>query len=179
MDTSEEREWKLVKKAFRPLSFLDIRPKIYYKRVKNCILELHSIPETKINDKRRGMKNRLFAKFRGSHFWCHRIFDITNRKFLGELEHDYINPWDLTTHPIVYQAKKLVAADHYEIDSNIICGGGIHVFMTLEAAFCYQPHFGCVFYMQHGQMMAVGPQGDVVASNECRPDHVISIHVMC
>jgi hypothetical protein len=125
--------WKQVASQFGHTKNREQTPGIGYKRLKNNLiveLEIGSIH----NQDRKSVINSTWAKYRSKHPRCLRILDAQTLQWVTEPVKHF---WDKECFAIYEPGKDVRYNTIWEPDVDIVCGPGIHYFLTLEAAFCY------------------------------------------
>ena len=127
-----------------------------YKACKNSIVTLLLLDDTKTNEKRNGVVDDNYAKFR-----CNRaiVINITNVKTGEKMEED-VSIYDDN---FVYSARKIVKTN-YDLNLNEVCSEGIHYFKTEEAALSWFNRQTYIFpdgnltaWYENGQKESEGP----------------------
>jgi len=97
-----------------------------YKACRNSIVTLELLADSKTNEKRDGIVDKNYAKFR-----CDKakVIDIINVKTGEKMKTDI----SIRDERFEYSLEKFVETDFYT-DLNEVCAGGIHYFKTKEAA---------------------------------------------
>jgi hypothetical protein len=85
------------------------------------------------NEDRGAVINKDFAKFRCNGLIVILIFDLVDNTCISSINH--ITPYYYMT--TLYEVGKLVKPDFFDSNLNDICTHGIHYFLTLKAATCY------------------------------------------
>ncbi len=100
--------------------------------------------EFKCNEGRENIINKQFAKYRANGFYVQAIIDYNTLEEIGILIHYYKKKH------IIYEVGKLVTPDHFDNNLNLICGRGIHYFITLRAAYYYDSKKLTSFWNSNG-----------------------------
>lgn len=104
-----------------------------YDSKQKWLVVFEKLKETKTNEKRKGVFDRVCAKFRADTLKVVDIIDIYNPSASVEyITHRY------NFNEIKYQINRTVTADNYNEKIDKICTGGIHYFKTLITAFYYR-----------------------------------------
>ena len=103
---------------------------IVYKACGEYIVELKRLSDTITNEKRDGVVDSNYAKFRGNKFLVHSIKHKITKKNISEIEN--------TEFPdkIKYIVSKEISTEFCE-NLNEICAKGIHFFNSFDAAYYY------------------------------------------
>ncbi len=110
---------------------------VVFKRCSDNILVLkRPLENFQSNEKRKDVFDPNFAKFRCNGLFVVEIIEVTNVfKNLLSINHK----WNSTK--IRYTVGEIVKPDYFDFDLDLVCGHGIHYFLTLEAAFYYECRF--------------------------------------
>jgi hypothetical protein len=130
------QEWKEVKAAFGT-DHLEIKPGIGYKQLNGYIAKLSFGTENNLD--RYGIKARQWSKFRAKDVKCVSIWCLTTKTwYKKEIKNIFFDFESSLRFFATYEEGKEVVYDNkYSDDINQVCAGGIHFFLTLEAAFFY------------------------------------------
>jgi hypothetical protein len=106
----------------------------------DCIVVMRKPENVKCNELRTGVVDKNFAKFRCNGLITVAIYDLNLKKFILTLEHFvligyFLNVLNLN---VTYTVGTLTEPDKYAEDISLICGSGIHYFLSLEAALNYK-----------------------------------------
>lgn len=92
--------------------------------------------DTKTNEERKDVANKNRAKFRANKLM---VVEIINYDDIKTKTTFIVNTTDYGK-PLRYEVGKIVECDQFDDDVNVVCGGGIHYFKTLQAACYYGPY---------------------------------------
>jgi len=110
-----------------------------FKRCGDCIVGL-SLPDAKedTNLHRCDVMDRRFAKFRARFVVVVFIYNQIAKEFISQKHHIFypIDSWKTPT-PIVYEVGTCAFPDSYDPNLRKVCSHGIHFFLSLQAAVCY------------------------------------------
>lgn len=82
--------------------------------------------------------NRDYAKYRAKCAYVEDITDLSGNTLPDvRIAYSIYKPYGLADHALVYRKGQFVYPEHYTNDINIVCGGGIHFYLTLEAVTSY------------------------------------------
>jgi hypothetical protein len=107
------------------------------------LVVLEKLSDTRTNEKRRGIHDSKFAKFRADKLKVIEIFDVNNlnvdRKSITNVYTDnkYEGYDDVIFHKIVYTVGDIVYPDFYDEAIENVCSNGIHYFKSFDTAFSY------------------------------------------
>lgn len=87
---------------------------------------------TKTNEKRKGVFDCKYAKFRANELKVIKIINTRNPKLMKK---HVKNTYDGVE--IVYEINKITKSDSYDDDIEIVCSNGIHYFKTMITAYYY------------------------------------------
>jgi hypothetical protein len=148
--------FKEVAAAFGHRKRLESKPGIGYKRLpKDLIVELEIGPVH--NQCRSRMVNENWAKCRAKQPRCLRILDTLTMEWVQTPVQHF---WDTHSFAIYEPGQEVRYNTEWEPDVTVICGPGIHYFLTLEAAFCYDLLRTTIFVrVQDGQYCAFDDNG--------------------
>jgi hypothetical protein len=117
-----------------------------FKRCGNVIVGMQFDPDKQSTLNRNGIVDRRYAKFRSE-----RISEVVFlyephwKTTLTQWRHIFANS------AVMYAKGKSVQPNSFDTDIQAICAPGIHFFLTLEAALCYEPKSGsCLFWLSNG-----------------------------
>ncbi len=86
----------------------------------------------KCNEMRKNVKDKKYAKFRCNGLYVVDIIDGLTLEHKTKILHHSVYLW------IWYEVNQFVAPDFYPENIDIVCGNGIHYFLSLDAAFHYE-----------------------------------------
>ena len=104
---------------------------IVYKACGEYIVELKRLSDTITNEKRDGVVDRNYAKFRGNKFFVHSIKHKITNDHLSEIENTVFSD-----KIIKYIVGEEISTEFCE-NLNKICAEGIHFFRSFDAAYYY------------------------------------------
>lgn len=82
--------------------------------------------------------NRDYAKYRAKCAYVEDIIDLSGNPLPDvRIAYSIYKPYGLAHHALVYRKGQFVYPEHYTKDINIVCGGGIHFYLTQAAVFSY------------------------------------------
>jgi len=118
-----------------------------YKACRKSIVTLELLDDSINNEKRDGVIDKNYAKFR-----CDKakVISITEVKTGEKIEKDI----SIFHHKFEYKLGKIVKAFNFNFDLDIVCSEGIHYFKTKEAAlswFYSYPDDGKISWYENGQ----------------------------
>jgi hypothetical protein len=136
---------------WEPLRLMvDDKPNCLYKYANDfCIIELRyptlaECPKFQCNETRQVVDKR-FAKYRANCLYVVRILDVENGAWKQQCS-------ALRDPKTIYRVGELVFPNGYEPNQDIVCGQGIHYFLTLQAVFCLliECHLGYLLVTEDG-----------------------------
>jgi antitoxin component YwqK of YwqJK toxin-antitoxin module len=114
---------------------LDAKTSFVYKfcgnHIKETIIVMQKLSETRDNEIRVNIYDSNFAKFRASHLLVVLILDINN----PDIEYESTDNRDFEY--TLYEKEKIVYPDSFDPDLDKICSNGIHYFKSIDAAFYF------------------------------------------
>lgn len=141
LDAMKREGFTKLAKAYKNCKDVDVG----FKRCGNVLVALRLPPrnETTLH---RFVDNRKYAKFRAKY--------IPEVIFVYDLGFDVMIPkkqhhWQSVA--IVYEVGKQAHPDKYDPEGYNVCSHGIHFFLTLEAAICYD--FGISYWDDNGRLV--------------------------
>lgn len=109
---------------------------------KTWIVIMQKLKETKTNEERKRVYEKMLAKFRADKL---KVIEIFNAIDPDETTTMIVNRFNKKT--LTYEVGKIVEADKYDENIDKVCSGGVHYFKSLDAAFYFnRPLAGCTGY---------------------------------
>jgi hypothetical protein len=133
--------WKQVASAFGHTQNFEQKEGIGYKRLRNdLIVELEFGSVT--NEHRARIVDKKWAKYRAKQPKCLRMLNTLTMEWITK---EITHFWDKTSFAIYEPGKEVFYNTPWDTRINVICGSGIHYFLTLEAAYCYDMFRTAIF----------------------------------
>lgn len=98
------------------------------------LIILQKTKNTNTNEKRIGVIDKAYAKFRANELLVIKIIDVENPDRTDKKQ--VVNRYYETK--TIYEINKIVTPDYYDEDIDLICSGGIHYYNTLLRAYYYR-----------------------------------------
>jgi len=119
-------------------------PNVCFKRCDHVIVGMQ---RAKRDNVMRHVEDKRYAKFRTEYIsQVMFLYDTVKKQTLDKHHHCWGTSW------IWYEHGKPVQPNGYHPDIDKTCAPGIHFFLTLEAALCYDPEeCSCFFSNDNGQ----------------------------